>query len=545
MLDWNLLPAFITQFHFMRPWWLMILPSTLFAIVYLQSRSKASAQWKDAIAPHLFAAILVPRKFSSMVNPATVALLLLSLCGMVLAGPSWQQRSSPFVQDEAILVVAIDLSYSMDQTDIQPSRLERAKHKVKDLMAKRGGARTGLIVYAGSAHAVIPLTNDPKVVENFLDALVTPMMPRKGKNPEKVLPIAKQMLDDSGLPGTLLLIADAANPNAVASYSEFFTERQDQLLVLGVGTTTQTDELKALPNEAFFPLEVGQLKVLTAAAGGYYQPIRIDQSDIVKLNRRINNHLSNVVDNNRPWLDSGYFLLFPIAFILLLWFRKGWNMHWCLLLVVIGSTAISPTVDADEFHFADLWMTPDQQGYFYFKQGDYETAAKRFDNVAWRGLSYYLDENFLAAVDVWSAIETDAGIFNLANAWAQSENYVYAEQTYAWLLRRNPNFPGAVKNRKFVQDIIDDINRMSESQQAEQGEDTTEFGEDDPLRAEGAERDDMKVSESEQFTAEQLLADEAIQQMWLRQVQRDPSRFLAVKFAMQLQAAEQRGNSEK
>jgi Ca-activated chloride channel family protein len=146
---------------------------------------------------------------------------------------------------------------------------------------------------------------------------------------------------------------------------------------------------------------------------------------------------------------------------------------------------------------------------------------------------------------VWSAIDTDEGIFNLANAWAQSENYVYAVETYDWLLKRNPDFPGAAKNRKFVQDIIDQINRMSESQQAEQGEDTTEFGEDDPLRAQGAQRDDMSVGEPEQFSAEQILADEAIQQMWLRQVQRDPSRFLAVKFAMQLQAAERGGVSEE
>jgi Ca-activated chloride channel family protein len=545
MIDWHSLPAFITQFHFMRPWWLLILPGTLFAIVYLKNRSKASTQWREAIAPHLFAAMLVPRKFSSMFNPATVALLVLCLCGIVLAGPSWQQRSSPFVQDEAILVVAIDLSYSMDQSDIQPSRLERSKHKIKDLMAKRGGARTGLVVFSGSSHAVIPLTNDPKVVENFLDALVASMMPRKGKNPEKVLPIAKRMLDDSGLPGTLLLITDAANPNTLASYSDFFSARQDQLLILGVGTTTQTDEIKAQASETFFPLEVGQLKALADATSGYYQPITVDETDVVKLNRRINNHLSNVIDDNRPWLDSGYYLLFPIALILLLWFRKGWNIHWCLLAIAISSASISPTVEADAFNFADLWMTPDQQGYFYFKQGDYETAAQRFDNVAWQGLSYYFDENFLAAVDVWSAIDTDEGIFNLANAWAQSENYVYAVQTYDWLLKRNPDFPGAANNRKFVQDIIDQINRMSESQQAEQGEDTTEFGEDDPLRAQGAERDDMNVSEPEQFTAEQILADETIQQMWLRQVQRDPSRFLAVKFAMQLQAAERGGVSEE
>ncbi|MFB1035642.1 MAG: hypothetical protein QMC38_09875, partial [Sinobacterium sp.] len=184
-------------------------------------------------------------------------------------------------------------------------------------------------------------------------ALVTSMMPRKGKNLEKVLPITKRMIDDSGLPGSLLLITDAANPNTLASYSDFFSARQDQLLILGVGTTAQKDETQVQSGETFFPLEVGQLKALADATSGYYQSITVDETDVVKLNRHINNHLSNVIDDNRPWLDSGYYLLFPIALILLLWFRKGWNIHWCLLAIVISSASISPTVEADEFNFMD------------------------------------------------------------------------------------------------------------------------------------------------------------------------------------------------
>ena len=98
-----------------------------------------------------------------------------------MAGPSWERRSSPFTEDEAALVIALDVSGSMDQEDVQPSRLERAKQKIHDLLKSRGGARTGLIVFAGTAHTVIPLSNDPEIIRNFLDAIETAIMPRPGK----------------------------------------------------------------------------------------------------------------------------------------------------------------------------------------------------------------------------------------------------------------------------------------------------------------------------------------------------------------------------
>ncbi len=152
-------------------------------------------------------------------------------------------------------------------------------------------------------------------------------------------------------------------------------------------------------------------------------------------------------------------------------------------------------------------------------------------------MAFYFDENFTAAAQVWSAVDTDEGLFNMANALAQTQNYVHAVQTYNRLLARNPEFASAKKNRDIVQGIIDEINLMSESQKAELGESSKELG-DAPLRAEGAERDDMPSGEVEQFSADQILSDKRIQEMWLRQVQQDPSRFLAVKFAMQLQRKE-------
>jgi Ca-activated chloride channel family protein len=183
----------------------------------------------------------------------------------------------------------------------------------------------------------------------------------------------------------------------------------------------------------------------------------------------------------------------------------------------------------------DLWMTSDQQGRFYLEKGDYEKAAARFEDLAWKAVAYYLNENFDIAVELFARIETADGFFNLGNAYAHSQNYLLARDAYTKVLRLNPQHEGAARNRKIVQDIIDDINRMSESQQAEMGEQSKELSENDPKRAEGAERKDMVPQEAEQLSAEQILKDQKLNDIWMRQVQPDPAQFLSAKFFMQLE----------
>jgi Ca-activated chloride channel family protein len=101
-----------------------------------------------------------------------------------------------------------------------------------------------------------------------------------------------------------------------------------------------------------------------------------------------------------------------------------------------------------------------------------------------------------------------------------------------------PDHAGALKNRDMTQKIIDEINLLSASQKAEDSDSSKELGEDEPQTADGVERQDFIEREVEQLTAEQVLLDEQVNDLWMQQVQKDPSRFLSVKFHMQLQREE-------
>ena len=85
-----------------------------------------------------------------------------------------------------------------------------------------------------------------------------------------------------------------------------------------------------------------------------------------------------------------------------------------------------------------------------------------------------------------------------------------------------------------MQAIIDEINAMSEAQQSEGMETARELG-DAPQTADGAQREVLEGEAPAQLTAEEILADERVQEMWLRGVQADPAQFLSVKFQMQLE----------
>jgi Ca-activated chloride channel family protein len=293
--------------------------------------------------------------------------------------------------------------------------------------------------------------------------------------------------------------------------------------------------------------------------------VSVDKTDVRQISAAIEQHLATVEDENRPWVDAGYYLLFPFALIFVLWFRKGWTLSWCLLIVLVFSVQ-SPSLQAADdagsdrppvevvegspeggvsdpgelslaarfwSDFLSLWFTGDQLGAIYFRLGAFDKAAVHFEDTQWKAAAYYYNESFKNAIQLYSGIDSTDSMFNLGNAYAQNQEYVKALQTYRKLLEMDPAYQSAEKNIEIIQALVDEINQMSASQQPEPGEDIGELG-DEPQRADGAEREDVPQVERKQFNAEQILSDERIQEQWMRQVQKDPSRFLRVKFQMQL-----------
>ncbi|NQU28052.1 MAG: VWA domain-containing protein [Candidatus Marinimicrobia bacterium] len=96
------------------------------------------------------------------------------------SGPQIGTRLKPIERKGVDLVFAIDVSVSMDAEDVKPSRIEKAKFEISQMIKHLSGDRVGLIVFAGSSNLYLPLTSDYEAALLFLDAIDTRMIPTQG-----------------------------------------------------------------------------------------------------------------------------------------------------------------------------------------------------------------------------------------------------------------------------------------------------------------------------------------------------------------------------
>ena len=172
----------IEQFHFLRPAWLLALLPLGALLWYMAKGKRLSRSWQAVIDPDLLPHLLVGqvqlRRNWSLVTMGFGGLFAI----IALAGPVWDKLPQPVFRPQAALVIALDLSRSMDANDIKPSRLTRARHKVTDIMAQRSEGQTALIAYAAEAFAVTPLTEDDSTINALSLVRLSRWLGRYGTN---------------------------------------------------------------------------------------------------------------------------------------------------------------------------------------------------------------------------------------------------------------------------------------------------------------------------------------------------------------------------
>jgi Ca-activated chloride channel family protein len=320
--------ASMQHFHFLRPYWLLAFIVIYYIIRAFSLRDDSLAQWRNLMSDEVLSHLTVGGNNNNWLSPQKMSLIIAVPLCIVLMGPTWQQQPSPFSENNAPLIIALDVSKTMEQGDVQPSRLLRAKQKVIELLELRGDSKTALIAFSGSAHIVMPITNDREMIRHFLDALSENIMPVSGKLPETILPLADSLLATSTVPGTLLLIGDGATSNTVNAFKDFFATKSAQLIIWGFGKSAHYDDSVGDSASDTIPMQLEQLKALSDESNGRLVLMSNDNNDVTRVDNYIKHNLVIVDDNARPWHDSGYPFVFIVAFIFLFWFRKGWTLQW-------------------------------------------------------------------------------------------------------------------------------------------------------------------------------------------------------------------------
>ena len=552
MFDSLMWQQIVDQFHFVRPLWLLVLiPFGI--VIYLRWKQDSKNEWQQQLPKHLRSALTINEAGWKKQLPLKLLSVSMFVAIIVCAGPTWEREASPFGEDKAALLIVLDNSESMLQKDLAPNRLERSKQKIRDLIKQRQGGETGLVVFSGSAHLAMPLTKDDSVFAPFLAAIQPDIMPVEGKSAETALPLIEPQLGSESV-GTVLLISDGVNPATTQAFETYFSTSKHQLLVLAAGNGDRASDN---------PMDLSSLKSLANKSNGSVVEVTIDDSDVKALNGKIERHMQLNNESAMPWKDMGYFLLFPMSLLMLSWFRKGWLVKWCLVVLVVFPSFYSMPTYAETVSlkaktnepvkevtlwekttqsWMNLWLTPDQQGQWYFNQSEYLEAAKGYKDPLKKGIAYYYAGEYKLAHSAFLQVKSDLGIFNAANSLARQREYVAARDIYQWLLKRDLDDELKKKveiNLVVMQGIVDEVNRMSESQKGttDGPEESFELGDDKPKTGDGADEEvDASMMKEEKLNANEILGSQELADKWLRRVEADPKYFLRAKFQLQLRA---------
>jgi Ca-activated chloride channel family protein len=303
--------AMLSSFHFERPLWLLaLLPAA--AIWLIERRaSDATMQWRRVIDPGLLAHLIVGDDRRSRIGPVDWLFGGWIIAAVAVAGPAWQREPSPFADQKPPVAVVIKVAESMLTEDLAPTRLDRARQKLADILAAREGASTALIAYAGSSHLVVPPTPDAAVILDLAKALSPEIMPKKdGDDLAVAIALANRALASTANGGSILLLADAVSPEALAGLPGARSAATTILSLRAVepGTDGVDEAARALSATV----------VATTP----------DQADVTAIARRLDRaDLAAAVigdSEGQHWKEAGYWLTPLLALLVLLWFRRGW-----------------------------------------------------------------------------------------------------------------------------------------------------------------------------------------------------------------------------
>lgn len=222
-------------------WLLLLIPAAMFLFAYAARRRTEALRLffgeRDAPEQDYASRVARVRQWRGFLVVLGVALLVLAL-----AGPLYGTSVREARQESLDLIIALDVSSSMLAEDIAPSRLERARMAISQLVGQRAGDRIGLVVFSGDAFLQCPLTTDRSAFRLFLDAAGPDLVATPGTDFANALLTARSALADDGeagppRPRVVLVVSDGEDHEG--HLDEAIDALRDEgvlLLAAGVGT---------------------------------------------------------------------------------------------------------------------------------------------------------------------------------------------------------------------------------------------------------------------------------------------------------------------
>lgn len=202
---------------------------------------------------------------------------------IALSGPSIGTSMKEIKEEGKDIYIAVDLSQSMNATDIGPSRLQRVRFELRNLVKQFAGDRLGLIIFSSEAFLQCPLTFDQNVLQLHIDGLNTGLVPNQGTDLAAPLGLALEKFDKetSNQPNSKSIVLISDGEDFEKNYESIIPNLNDRgikVFSLGVGTSQGSTIPKGngklidknTNQPAISKLDPESLKYVATQTGGSY-----------------------------------------------------------------------------------------------------------------------------------------------------------------------------------------------------------------------------------------------------------------------------------
>jgi Ca-activated chloride channel family protein len=405
------------------------------------------------------------------------AVLVLAGCTLLvtaLAGPQYGFRWQEIERKGVDIVIALDCSRSMLASDIQPTRLARAKREIYDLLTMLQGDRVGLVAFSGTAFLQCPLTIDYTAFYLFLDVLTPDYLPLGGSDLAVAVNVSQQAFDpQSKADRAVILITDGENTGSGDPMEAVATAQASGIKLFCIGVGSNDGVPIPASDGGFKKDERGQIvlsrldeplltRMATSTGGAYVRSVAGDMDLEAIYTDQIRAQLDgSTVESSRKkvWADR---YQWPLIFAIVLLMCSRW-------VSLLKNAAVALLIAA-----AMLWPAspacagPRQKGYEAYQANKFDDAIKHFTTAQVQkpndpdvlynlGNTLYKKQDFAGAAEHYRQAMPHASdalkarlLYNLGNTAYRQGAMQEAVDNYEAALNMAPDDQQAQENLAFV-----------------------------------------------------------------------------------------------
>ena len=249
-----------------------------------------------------------------------------------LLGPNFGVKEEKVEVVGKDIMIAVDLSESMNANDIQPSRIEKVKFEIKKIVDEFSGDRIGIIMFSGEAFVQCPLTYDKNALNLFVETLNTGLVPNSGTDfgPPLELGLSKLQYENSGdndfKSKIIILFSDGEDFGEDTDQSiEKIKENSLKLFSVGIGTDEGSKILDNYGNfkkdnegnDVITKLNSSSLRETADKTGGKYYEISKNKNEINQMITEIKNIKGDIIDQQTSNISENKYFYFLLSALVL------------------------------------------------------------------------------------------------------------------------------------------------------------------------------------------------------------------------------------